>query len=50
MWKPKVKTFQIIAENIPNNIRIQVPMKVCMVFMSELERKKKGGKKKGEKI
>ena len=41
-WKPKVKILQIIAikthqKNIPNNIRIHVPMKGCVSFVSELK-------------
>ena len=36
----KVKNFQIIAKDI-NNIRIRVPMKGCILFMSEMGEEKK---------
>ena len=34
-WKPKMKTFQIIAtrkKNIPNNLKLLIPMKVCIAI------------------
>ena len=33
-----MKTFQIVAKDIPNNIRIDIPMKVWMSFMLELKK------------
>ena len=35
IWKPNVKTFQITGGNpiIPNDIRIHIPMKACMLYI-----------------
>ena len=38
-WKPKVKTFQIIAKGFSNNIRIHVPMKVHILFICQSGKK-----------
>ena len=35
-WKPNVKTFQIIAKNIPSNIKTPIPMNV--IHMSNLKK------------
>ena len=32
-WNPKVKTFRVLTENIPNNSRIHVP--ICRFKFSE---------------
>ena len=33
VWKPKVKTFQIIVKNIPNNTKIHIPMNACYLYI-----------------